>query len=76
MTKVNYCEAADLPNTPACQGALQDHHVKFRSRGGSNSRDNLATLCVAHHMWVHANSLDAHDVGLARWSWEPEDDSR
>lgn len=42
---------------PGCSSyrALHDHHIVFRSAGGSNDLDNRATLCVWHHLrGVHA----------------------
>src|SRR5438093_2599178 len=29
---------------------LHDHHVVFRSRGGSNERENRISICVWHHL--------------------------
>jgi hypothetical protein len=36
---------------PGCRArrGLEVHHIVFRSRGGSNSRNNLVTLCATHH---------------------------
>jgi hypothetical protein len=45
---------------PGCTstGNLHEHHVVFRSRGGSNDRDNRITLCAFHHLrGVHARSI-------------------
>jgi hypothetical protein len=42
---------------PACSSYrnLHDHHVTFRSAGGSNALDNRTTLCAWHHLrGVHA----------------------
>jgi hypothetical protein len=34
---------------------LHDHHIQFRSAGGSNDLWNRTTLCAAHHQrGVHA----------------------
>jgi hypothetical protein len=46
---------------PGCTGYrnLQDHHIVFRSLGGSNDLANRTTLCVWHH-------LRAIHAGLAR----------
>jgi 5-methylcytosine-specific restriction endonuclease McrA len=37
---------------PGCTstGNLHEHHIVFRSRGGSNARDNRITLCAFHHL--------------------------
>jgi 5-methylcytosine-specific restriction endonuclease McrA len=32
---------------------LQVHHIEFRSHAGSDSEDNLATLCADCHAQVH-----------------------
>ncbi len=43
--------------TPRAGGVrLEVHHVKWVSRGGSNDRDNLVTLCNACHAGRHATS--------------------
>jgi hypothetical protein len=37
---------------------LHEHHVVFRSRGGSNDRDNRITLCAFHHLrGVHQRQI-------------------
>ncbi len=40
---------------PGCtaRATLQDHHVVFRSRGGSDDPANRVALCVAHHAALH-----------------------
>jgi hypothetical protein len=37
---------------PACSGRanLHDHHIVFRSHGGTNERSNRVTVCAAHHL--------------------------
>lgn len=45
---------------PGCSARrnLQDHHVVFRSAGGSNAPDNRVTLCAFHHhRCLHAGRL-------------------
>ena len=44
---------------PACSSRrnLHDHHIRFRSRGGDNARDNRTTVCAAHHPRRPAPSL-------------------
>lgn len=52
----------------SCNGPLAAHHVIFRSRDPSrrDNVDNGATLCRAHHEWVHANAREARErYGLA-----------
>jgi hypothetical protein len=37
---------------------LHDHHVRYRSAGGSDDESNLTTLCAKHHLrGVHATRL-------------------
>lgn len=31
---------------------IHAHHLKFRSRGGSNSKSNALCLCASHHLWI------------------------
>ena len=45
---------------PACSSYrnLHDHHLRFRSAGGSNALVNRTTLCAAHHLrGVHAGRV-------------------
>ncbi|MGV8122320.1 MAG: hypothetical protein AB2L14_21370 [Candidatus Xenobiia bacterium LiM19] len=39
---------------PGCSNRrnIHAHHLKFRSRGGSDSELNLLSLCTAHHLWI------------------------
>jgi hypothetical protein len=41
-----------LPNC-RMRSHLQVHHVRFRSEGGSDERENLITLCVGCHRLIH-----------------------
>lgn len=41
----------------AQQVKLQVHHIRFRSHGGSNSMENLTTLCKDCHEKIHKNEL-------------------
>ena len=48
---------------PACSGRrnLHDHHIRFRSQGGGNERENRVTVCAAHHLHgIHAGHVRAH----------------
>jgi hypothetical protein len=37
---------------------LQDHHIRFRSAGGSEALENRTTLCAFHHLrGVHAGRV-------------------
>ena len=45
---------------PGCtsRGNLHDHHIRFRSAGGSDAHRNRITLCVFHHRrGLHARLL-------------------
>ena len=45
---------------PGCTSMqnLHDHHIEFRSTGGSNDPGNRVTLCAFHHLrGIHANRL-------------------
>jgi 5-methylcytosine-specific restriction endonuclease McrA len=47
---------------PACSSRreLQDHHITFRSRGGSHARSNRTAICAAHHHHgIHAGVIRA-----------------
>ena len=46
--------------TPGCSSMrnLHDHHIRFRSAGGSDELENRVTLCAFHHLrGVHAELL-------------------
>ena len=45
---------------PGCtsRASLHDHHVQFRSAGGSDAAGNRVTLCAFHHLrCLHAGIL-------------------
>ena len=47
---------------PACSSRrnLQDHHIRFRSRGGDNARTNRVTVCAGHHLHgIHVGRVRA-----------------
>ena len=47
---------------PACSSRrnLHDHHLQFRSRGGTNARWNRSSVCVAHHLHgLHTGAVRA-----------------
>jgi hypothetical protein len=64
---------------PGCTSRrnLHDHHIEFRSAGGSDAQENRVTLCAFHHLLcLHAGFLrvrgrapDAHvfEMPLARY---------
>lgn len=55
---------------PACSSRrnLHDHHIRFRSRGGDNRRDNRTAVCAAHHLHgihdgtIHASGQAPHAI--------------
>jgi hypothetical protein len=58
---------------PACgaRGNLHDHHLQFRSQGGSNARENRVTVCVWHHLrGIHAGLVRASGTAPAAVRWE------
>jgi 5-methylcytosine-specific restriction endonuclease McrA len=44
---------------PGCRHAtyVDVHHLRPRSEGGRNTRDNLVTLCNAHHLALHRGKI-------------------
>jgi len=62
---------------PGCTARrnLQVHHVRFRSRGGSDDDANLAVLCATHHLQgIHRDRLRCHALpdGLLAWEFGPD----
>ena len=58
---------------PACSARrqLQDHHIAFRSRGGSNTRSNRIAICAAHHLHgIHAGVIRASGTAPHAVRWE------
>jgi hypothetical protein len=35
------------------EGKIERHHIKFRSRGGSDKPSNLLNLCKSCHIYLH-----------------------
>jgi 5-methylcytosine-specific restriction endonuclease McrA len=79
-------QARDLVCIPILMGApgrcaspdggrprLEVHEVKTRARGGSTlNLANCLLTCQRHHDWITAHPVEAHALGLVRWSWEGE----
>jgi hypothetical protein len=58
---------------PACssRGPLHDHHLLFRSRGGSNDRSNRTSICVPHHQYgIHAERVRAWGEAPSAVHWQ------
>lgn len=58
---------------PACtaRASLQDHHVVYRSRGGSNHWDNRVAICAAHHLQgIHRMRLKVTGQAPDDLTWE------
>lgn len=54
LSRDNYtCQICGAKNTK-----LQVHHIRFRSKSGSNRMDNLVTLCKECHDKVHTGELE------------------
>lgn len=58
---------------PACSSRrnLHDHHIRFRSRGGDNQRNNRTTVCAAHHLHgLHAGTVRASGTAPHAIEWQ------
>jgi hypothetical protein len=49
---------------------LHDHHIRFRSRGGNNGRENRTIVCAAHHLHgIHDGTIEASGVAPHAIEW-------
>ncbi len=58
---------------PACTGRsnLHDHHVVFRSQGGSNRAENRTAVCAWHHLrGIHEGVVRVTGTAPAALLWE------
>ncbi len=58
---------------PACSSRrnLHDHHLQFRSRGGTNARWNRSSVCVAHHLHgLHTGAVRASGKAPDAIHWQ------
>ncbi len=58
---------------PACSArrSLQDHHLRFRSRGGGNEQTNRVAVCATHHIHgLHLNYIRAGGAAPHAIRWE------
>jgi hypothetical protein len=59
-------------SAPGCtaRATIEDHHVVFRSRGGSDALDNRVALCAAHHAALHEHgTLSVAGDAPLRLTW-------
>jgi hypothetical protein len=50
---------------------LARHHIQFRSRRGSNARDNRTAVCAAHHFHgFHAGTIRASGTAPSAIEWQ------
>jgi len=61
---------------PGCsRAAVHDHHIVFRSQGGSDELRNRTGLCAAHHLrGVHGGRLKVVGCAGERLLWSVEGD--
>lgn len=45
---------------------LNVHHIRFRSNGGSDSQENLITLCHTCHSLLHSGTISLDKVGVMK----------
>jgi hypothetical protein len=58
---------------PGCTSMqnLHDHHIQFRSAGGSNDEGNRTALCAFHHLrGVHAGRLRCTGLAPGGLTWQ------
>ncbi len=57
---------------PGCsRPALQVHHIRFKSHGGSDAEWNLISLCAGHHLHcVHAGYMSVEGFAPDGLTWE------
>jgi hypothetical protein len=50
---------------------LHDHHIRFRSAGGSDALENRVALCAFHHLrGVHAGRLRCTGRAPGGLTWQ------
>jgi hypothetical protein len=58
---------------PACSSRrnLHDHHLRYRSRSGTNARWNRSSVCAAHHLHgIHKGAIRAYGRAPDAIRWE------
>lgn len=58
---------------PGCEARknLEVHHVRFRSRGGTDEPSNLAVVCHFHHAMIHAEQIALSGRAPLSLEWTP-----
>jgi hypothetical protein len=52
-------------------GSLQEHHIRFRSAGGSDDLANRVSLCVGHHLGLlHEGKVRCSGRAPAELKWD------
>ena len=55
----------DIIKCGMCGGIAVDiHHIKYRSQGGTDDIDNLIALCRRHHELAHAKKITTEELKL------------
>lgn len=64
---LSYCE---IGRPGVCDGrVVHRHHIKLRSAGGSDDRDNTLDVCEPCHTFAHRNREIAKAHGWIRSRW-------
>ncbi|MEN8151021.1 MAG: HNH endonuclease signature motif containing protein, partial [Planctomycetota bacterium] len=64
--------AGGFCSVPGCtRTAVHDHHIRFRSQGGSDEVANRTACCAAHHLRsVHRGAVRVSGRAGERLEWE------
>ena len=65
--------SAPIAGTCQYRNPVHVHHRKYRSRGGTNSIENLVHLCQPCHDFVHAFPDVSNKLRLSLHEWESEE---
>lgn len=64
---VTDCQACDVHHLPECSGRFEHkHHMRLKSQGGRDTRENCLPVGDAHHSWIHRNVAKARALGFIR----------
>ncbi len=64
MRHFGYGEQDFIPCECCQKKAVDIHHIKYKSRGGGDTIDNLMALCRKHHEQAHAEKIIESDLLL------------